>query len=454
MGYSLGQWVDIETILLPNLSFSDLLYLSLFVCYSCAVRIVFLLAIYPYQVLSCFSALAYKKSLQLPYKDSIMTVYSAQRPAPRAPRFSEVMESPTKKLHVESGPPAYTEVDPRKNELEEAKRRIRDMALSMPTTTEVVPAQTEEMHTQDVEKAKTPTNKLLSQDTAGSSRVPEWKRQASLRPKVPSLSSNMSGDDLDIAFRSLPLRPEMKRICDMRKGRKCAHVPRDESDESPIFICLDCKDRPICEACIRDVLANPADPHQANHYLHPWKATSSLQFDKFLWERRHGARLHFGPKEMLGREWLYSDHSFAPSSIGNLTVRFVLNAEPGIYYVSVGVRTYVNPASISRDKLGKSNYSMIKAGMTWIGSLGVGVQTVDREATTSRKGVNRCLQRLPDKIVEQEVKRGTENEEVVSPSGTVQVFEGQVVEVSIRHWHDKGIFKKGSPFKWWLDSIT
>ncbi len=157
---------------------------------------------------------------------------------------------------------------------------------------------------------------------------------------------------------------------------------------------------------------------------------------------------------MLGREWLYSDHSFAPSSTGNLTVRFALNAQPGTYHVSAGVRTYVNPASVSKDKLGKSKYTMLKAGMTWIGSLGLGIQTVDREAPQAFKGVNPCLQRLPDKIVEQEVKKGTENVESIFPSGTVEVLEGQFVEVSIRHWHDKGIFKKGSPFKWWLDSIT
>lgn len=383
-----------------------------------------------------------------------MTIYSAQRPAPRAPRFSEVMHSPEKKQQGEDGPPAYTGVEPGRNDLEDAKKKIRDMALSIPTQTEEMPAQTEETHTRKAEKPITPADKPSAQDTAGSSQMPEWKRQASLRPKLPSLSSNMSGDDLDIAFGSLPLRPEMKPICDMRKGRHCAHKPKDELDESPIFICLDCKNRPICEACIRDVLANLADPHQADHYLHPWKPTASLQFDKFLWERRHGARLHFGPKEMLGREWLYSDHSFAPSSTGNLTVRFVLNAQPGTYYASAGVRTFVNPASINKDKLGKSKYAMIKAGMTWIGSLGVGMQTVDRETATPRKGVNPCLQRLPDKIVELEVKKGTENEETVAPSGTVQVFEGQAVEVSVRHWHDKGIFKKGSPFKWWLDSIT
>ncbi len=390
-----------------------------------------------------------------------MTVYSAQRPAPRAPRFSETMNSPAKTRQIEDGPPVYTEVDPFKNNLEEAKKKIRDMALSMPTKTKEAPTQTEavseqgkEIRTPNEKKAKTPSDKADSRDTAGSSKVPEWKKQASLRPKLPSLSSNMSGDDLDIAFRSLPLRQEMKPICDMRKGRKCAHVPKDELDESPMFICLDCENRPICEACIRDVLANPKDPHHADHYLHPWKSTSSLRFDKFLWERRHGARLHFGPKEILGREWLYSDHSFAPSSIGNLTVRFVLNAQPGTYYVSVGVRTYVNPAAINKEKLGKSKYAMIKAGMTWLGSLGVGMQAVDREATTSTKGVNPCLQRLPDKIVEQEVKKGTGNEETVSPSGTIQVHEGQAVEISIRHWHDKAIFKRGSPFKWWLDSIT
>lgn len=380
------------------------------------------------------------------------TIYSAQRPAPRAPRFSEIMESPAKE-RLDS-PSAYTEVDPLKNDLEKAKKKIRAMTLSMPTQTEEVIIQTEETKPQKEEKPKTPSDKPSSRETAGSSNMPEWKRQASLRPKLPSLSSNMSGDDLDIAFRSLPLRQEMKRICDLRKGRHCAHKPKDELDESPIYICLDCKDRPICEACIRDVLANPADPHQADHYLHPWKASSSLQFDKFLWERRHGARLHFGPKEMLGREWLYSDHSFAPSATGNLTVRFVLNAQPGTYYVSAGLRTYVSPVATNKDKLGKNKYAMIKSGMTWIGSLGVGVQTVDREDTTLRKGVNPSLQRLPDKIVEQEVKKGTDNEETISPLGTVKVLEGQSIEVSIRHWHDKSIFKNGSPFKWWLDSIT
>jgi hypothetical protein len=360
------------------------------------------------------------------------------------------MQSPVKKLPTEDGPPAYPEIDPHQNDLEIAKKKIRDMALSMPTQAEKVPAQTEQ-------KPETPRGKPSSKDTAGSSKVPEWKRQASLRPKLPSLSSNMSGDDLDIAFGSLPLRDEMKPICDMRKRRKCLHKPKDELDESPMFICLDCNTRPICEACIRDVLANPTDPHQPTHYLHPWKPTSSLQFSKFLWERRHGARLHFGPKELLGREWLYSDHSFAPSSTGNLTIRFVLNAEPGTYYVSVGVRTSVNPSAINREKLGKSKYTMIRSGMTWIGSLAVGMQTVDHhhEATASaRKGVNPSLQRLPDKIVEQEVKKGIENEETVSPASAIRVSEGQAVEISIRHWHDKGIFKRGSPFKWWLDSIT
>lgn len=393
-----------------------------------------------------------------------MTVEVAQRLAPRAPRearFSEVMDPSTVKHLRDDVPPAYDEVNPPKNDLEEVKKKIRDWALSLPTPSENKstqaqsnPTENEQAPKKSEEQPSTPAKEPTSQNTAGSSRVPEWKRQANLVPKIPSLASSMSGDDLDIAFASLPLRPEMKRICDMRKTRKCVHKPKDELDESPIFICLDCGDRPICEACIRETLANPADPHQADHYLHPWKAKWSLQFDKFLWERRHGARLQFGPKEMLGREWLYSDHSFAPSSIGNLTVRFALNAEPGTYYVSVGVRTYVSPTSISKDKLGKSKYAMLKAGMTWIGSLAVGVQVIDRETTTSRKGVNPCLQRLPDKIVEQEVKKGTENEETIYPKGTVQVFEGQAVEVSIRHWHDKGIFKKGSPFKWWLDSIT
>ena len=390
-----------------------------------------------------------------------MSVLPAQRPAPRAPRFSEIMDSPTKKQRMDDGPPAYTEIDPFNKDLEQAKKKIRDMAFSMPIKPEEKPAASEEssteikeLPTQNEEKPETPGNGESSHATAGSSKVPEWKRQASLRPKIPSLASNITGDDLDISFGSLPLRQELKPICDMRKGRKCAHVPKHELDESPIFICLDCDKRPICEACIRATLENPADPHQANHYLHPWKSTSSLQFDKFLWERRHGARLHFGPKEMLGREWLYSDHSFAPSSIGNLTVRFALNAQPGTYHVSVGVRTYVNPVSVSKDKLGKSKYAMIKAGMTWIGSLGVGVQTLDREAPKALQGVNPCLQRLPDKIAEQEVKKGADNEETIFPSGTVKIFEGQYVEVSIRHWHEKGIFKKESPFKWWLDSIT
>jgi hypothetical protein len=376
-----------------------------------------------------------------------MVTYSTQRPAPRAPRFSEIMQSPLKKLPIEDGPPVHLDKDPHQNDLEIAKKKIRDMALSMPTQGEKASAPTEE-------KSETSRDAACSKDTAGSSKEPEWKRQASLRPKLPSLSSNMSGDDLDIAFGSLPLRDEMKPICDMRKRRKCLHKPKDELDESPMYICLDCKSRPICEACIRAVLANSKDAHQSDHYLHPWKPTSSLQFDKFLWERRHGARLHFGPKEMLGREWLYSDHSFAPSSTGNLTVRFVLNAEPGTYYVSVGVRTSVNPSAINKETLGKSKYTMIKSGMTWIGSLAVGMQTVDHEATASRKGVNPSLQRLPDKIVEQEVKKGLENEETVCPSSTIKVAKGQVVEISIRHWHDKGIFKRGSPFKWWLDSIT
>jgi hypothetical protein len=357
------------------------------------------------------------------------------------------MQSPLKKLPTEDGPPLYLDTDPRQNDLEMAKKKIRDMALSMPTQAEKVTANTEE-------KPEASRDEASSKDTAGSSKVPEWKRQASLRPKLPSLSSDMSGDDLDITFGSLPLRDEMKPICSMRKRRKCLHKPKDELDESPMYICLDCKNRPICEACIRDVLANSKDAHHADHYLHPWKPTSSLQFDKFLWERRHGARLHFGPKEMLGREWLYSDHSFAPSSTGNLTVRFVLNAEPGTYYVSVGLRTSVNPSAIAKETLGKSKYTMIKSGMTWIGSLAVGMQTVDHAATASRKGVNPSLQRLPDKIVEQEVKKGFENEETVCPSSTIKVPKGQAVEISIRHWHDKGIFKRGSPFKWWLDSIT
>lgn len=393
-------------------------------------------------------------------KDAFMSVHIAQRPAPRAPRFSEIIDSPIKE-EVNGCPPTYIELEPLKNDLEQAKKKIRDMALSMPTKTGEVPdrtqtisPQTTEVSTPSEEKVKTPADRGTSQATAGSSKMPEWKRQASLRPKLPNFSSNITGDDLDISFGCLPLRQELKPICNMRKGRKCVHVPKHELDESPIFICLDCNKRPICEACIRNTIENPADPHQADHYLHPWKSTSSLQFDKFLWERRHGARLHFGPKEMLGREWLYSDHSFAPSSTGNLTVRFALNAQPGTYHVSAGVRTYVNPASVSKDKLGKSKYAMIKAGMTWIGSLGLGVQTVDREAPKACKGVNPCLQRLPDKIVEQEVKKGTENVESISLSGTVEVLEGQFVEVSIRHWHDKGIFKKGSPFKWWLDSIT
>ncbi|KAF7512235.1 hypothetical protein GJ744_002397 [Endocarpon pusillum] len=383
-----------------------------------------------------------------------MVTYSAQRPAPRAPRFSEVMGSPPKKPPTPYGPPAYTETDPAKNDLEDAKKKIRDMAHSMPTKRDEVLAQTGKRTAPNNAITNTPKDQQLSKDTAGSSKVPEWKRQVGLRPRLPSLSSNMSGDDLDIAFGSLPLRDEMKPICDMRKRRKCVHKPKDELDESPMFICLDCKNRPICEACLRDVLANPKDPHQADHYLYHWKPTSSLQFDKFLWERRHGARLQFGPKEMLGREWLYSDHSFAPSSTGNLTVRFVLNAHPGTYYVSVGVHTYVNPATINKDNLGKSNYSMIKAGVTWIGSLAVGMQTIDRGAVSAGRGVNPCFQRLPDKIVEQEVRKGTQNEETIVASGTVKVLEGQAVEVSIRHWHDKGIFKRGSPFKWWLDSIT
>jgi hypothetical protein len=390
-----------------------------------------------------------------------MAVSSAQRPAPRPPRFSEVMQSPKKKQPTEDGPPAYAEIDSYKTDLEVAKKKIRDMALSMPTSTEDIPKQaeeasrqTEETHGQKEEESKTLSEEPASRTTAGSSKIPEWKKQANLRPKLPSLTSNITGDDLDINFGSLPLRQEMKPICDKRKGRKCVHVPKDELDESPIFICLDCKNRAICEACIRDVLANPADPHQADHYLHHWTPASSFQFDKFLWERRHGARLQFGPKELLGREWLYSDHSFAPSSTGNLTVRFVLNAQPGIYYVSVGLRTYVNPSAINKEKLGKSKHAMIKAGMTWIGSLGVGMQTIDREVATSRKGVNPSLQRLPEKIVEQEVKKGLENEEKVCPSGTIHVSEGQVVEVSIRHWHDKAIFKRASPFKWWLESIT
>ena len=376
-----------------------------------------------------------------------MVTYSAQRPAPRAPRFSEALESPKVKPAAQGAPRASIKEDPLRNDLEEAKQKIRDMALSVPT-------QTRQGRKSNEDKAKALTDQPPSQDTAGASKEREWKRQARRQSKVPGLSSSMSGDDLDITFTSLPMRQEMKPICDMRKGRKCVHVPKDELDESPIFICLDCGNRPICEACIRDVLATPTDPHQADHYLHPWNATSSLQFDKFLWERRHGASLHFGPKELLGREWLYSDHSFAPSSTGNLTVRFSLSTRPGSYYVSVGVRTYVSPAAISKDKLGKSKYTMVKAGMTWIGSLAVGTQTVDREATMSCRGVNPCLQRLPDKIIEQEVKKGTENEETICPSGTVHVFEGQAIEVSIRHWHDKAIFKNGSPFKWWLDSIT
>lgn len=409
-----------------------------------------------------------------------MAMYSAQRPAPRPPLFSEAIKSSSVRQQLEEGPPPYREGVSDNNYLEAAKKKLREMALSMPIQTDDVPAKTEgppiqseettkaEMppiqreeeakaegqRIQSEEEAKTRSKNSASQATAGSSKMSEWKKQASLRPRLPTLSSNIYGDDLDIVFDSLPLRPEMKPICDMRKGRQCAHVPRDELDESPIYICLDCKDRAICEACIRDLLANPADPHRADHYLYPWKAKSSLQFSKFLWERRHGARLHFGPQEMFGREWLYSDHSFAPSSTGNLTVRFVLNAKPGTYYASVAVRTFVNPASISKDKLGRSKCAMIKAGMTWIGSLRVGMQTVDLEDTASPRAINKSLQRLPEKVAEQEVKSGRENEEVVSPLGTVQVFEGQAVEVSIRHWHDKTIFKRGSPFKWWLDSIT
>lgn len=336
-----------------------------------------------------------------------MAMYSAQRPAPRPPLFSEAIKSSSVRQQLEEGPPPYREGVSDNNYLEAAKKKLREMALSMPIQTDDVPAKTEgppiqseettkaEMppiqreeeakaegqRIQSEEEAKTRSKNSASQATAGSSKMSEWKKQASLRPRLPTLSSNIYGDDLDIVFDSLPLRPEMKPICDMRKGRQCAHVPRDELDESPIYICLDCKDRAICEACIRDLLANPADPHRADHYLYPWKAKSSLQFSKFLWERRHGARLHFGPQEMFGREWLYSDHSFAPSSTGNLTVRFVLNAKPGTYYASVAVRTFVNPL------------------------------------------------------------------------GTVQVFEGQAVEVSIRHWHDKTIFKRGSPFKWWDQQI-
>ena len=264
----------------------------------------------------------------------------------------------------------------------------------------------------------------------------------------------MVGDDLDISFGSLPLRQEMKPICNKRKGRHCAYKPKDERDESPMFICLNCDNRPICTACIKKALQNPTDKHQPDHELQPWKPTSSLQFDKFLWERRHGARLHFGAKELLGREWLYSDHSFAPSSTGNLTVRFNLKADPGQYHVSVSVSTHVSTSAISKERLGKTKHALIDNGTTWIGSLGVGVQTVDPEITTAHRVVNPCLQGLPDKIVEMKVQKGEDNEETVFPSTMVEITEGQGLEVSIRHWHDKEVFKRGSPFKWWLDNIT
>lgn len=366
-------------------------------------------------------------------QDNLLASYSPRRPAPKAPGS----------------------LNPYRDDIGDAKRKISDKALSKSTQLNA-PGMIVEPDIQQKGDPMERNGRLNSQAAAGSSRTSEQERQVNLRPQIPSLSSSISRNDLDIVFGSLPLRPELKPICDMRKGRKCAHKPKDELDESPLYICLDCGEKPICEACIREVLANPAHPHQADHYLYAWRVKSSFQFNKFLWQRRYGPSLHLGSEEEFGRAWLYSDRSFAPSSIGNLTVRFVLNAERGIYHASVTVRTFVNPASTSKEALGKKKVALIKAGC--IGSLGVGMQAVNRQPSASREGINPSLQRLPEKIVEHEIERNTEKgtvkEKVISPAGTVQVLEDQAVEISIRHWYEKCIFKGESPFKWWLESIT
>ena len=270
---------------------------------------------------------------------------------------------------------------------------------------------------------------------------------------APSLRSTKSGEDcIDMDFRGLPLDRRSKPMCDICEARR---VFNPVIKPAALYLCKDCDRRPLCARCIREMLHNPADPHEADHKLQAWIQGYMFPFATCLKQYPAMNILESGLEGDYGRSWLSSDRTFIPPVGGKLITCFTMHAPPGEYTVSVDLRTFKCGEAMRSSTIGHYNAMIVKkAKAVKLGSILVGAQTVDRLTNPAKEGP--AYHRYLPEVFKEHAIILTEEEDrqTVTLGRSVRVEQGHLLEVHIRGSYDSVFFKAGSPFKWWLDEIS
>lgn len=276
------------------------------------------------------------------------------------------------------------------------------------------------------------------------------RRTSTIAPLFRSAKSD--GVNVEIDFKGLPLTVKPKPMCDICESRLAFN---SVIEYAPLYICKGCDHRPLCQRCIVEVIRNPSDPHEADHYLQAW-VQAHFSLPVFLRQSSSMLNTELRLEEGYGRSWLHSNHAFLPPTGGRLTTRFAMHAPPGAYTVSIDVRTLECDEKISSSVLGSTKSMMVKkAKRISLGSILFAAQAIGRSEEHSNGAAVAHSRYLPDGITEYKVALTEgQHSQKITLRDVIHVGQDHLLEVHILGSYDTSFFKAGCPYKWWLDQIT
>lgn len=277
------------------------------------------------------------------------------------------------------------------------------------------------------------------------------------------------GRSIEMSFENLTFESVRQLLCDYCKNRPL--FGNGPTKPTTWYNCKTCDEtgcRALCERCIPQLFTDPMDPHEADHKVHEWIKALEFSLPKFLdSEAAPKIRAEGVLSPQYGEQWLKNDHSFIPPTEGYLDARCILRGEPGEYSLAVQIRTSTIQDHVGRRSLFvKRRTARLGARLgVRLGSIIVGAEVINNADIAKQAGQPPQLRYLPRGAVEHEVKLAENEVEVYDIKHLVDFDGDQVVKkgfivksdqsivVHIRSSYDFSFFQKGSPFKWWLESI-
>lgn len=103
------------------------------------------------------------------------------------------------------------------------------------------------------------------------------RRNSTTAPSLRSAKSD--GVNVEMDFKDLPFAVTPKPMCDICESRL---VFNPVIKPAILYFCKGCNHRPLCQRCIVELIRNPGDPHEADHYLQAWVHAHYFPLRAFL----------------------------------------------------------------------------------------------------------------------------------------------------------------------------